>query len=166
MILENACYIAYIKRDFNHFGLHKKDTLYKVMFTPQDNTLLATKVIELLPYEMCNFNILYPMVLAGKKYNSNDELDPNKLDFNVLKTLLKSRAIKFSLKEDIKKLPEDNIVKMCKIYKSVGLTFKELSDEFGIDFEIVKEKFDLKQGATKKTIKKENIPQIFELIGE
>lgn len=166
MILDNACYIAYIKRDFNHFGLHKKNTLYKVMFTPQDNTLLNTKVIELLPYNMCKFTIAYPMVLAGKQYKPNDELDPNKLEFNLIKTLLKSKAIKFSLKDEFKNLPEDEIVKNAKLGKYIGLTFKEFSDDFNIDFEIIKEKFDLKQGAIKKTIKQENIPQIFELLGE
>lgn len=166
MILNNACYIAYVKKDFNHFGLYKKDTLYKVRFTPQDNTLLNSNTIELLPFEMCDFNIVRQIVLAGKNYNPNDKLDASKIDFNTLKTLLKTNLIKFSIKKEFENMSEEKIVKLAKLYKYVGLTFKSFSDDFNIDFEIVKEKFELKQGSIKKTIKKENIQQIFELIGE
>lgn len=164
MNLENACYIAYVIREFRNFGLFKENDLYKVMFTPQDNTLIRNNTIMLLPYNMCKFITLHNCTLNGKYIEANAEINPKDFTFEVLKVLLKTNILKFSLKEEFKNLEEKEIVKTAKLYNCEGKTFKEVSALFNLDFKVLKEAFKLQQGGQNKKIKIEDLETLKTLI--
>ena len=49
------CLPAYATREFRNYGLYRAGSLYKFMFTKEDNVLLSTGAIKLLPFNMCKF---------------------------------------------------------------------------------------------------------------
>lgn len=164
MNLENANYIAYVKREFRNFGLFKENTLYKVMFTPQDNILIRNNTIVPLPFDMCKFTTLHKCLLNGKEYNAEVEINPEDFGFDTLKILIKTNVVKFSLRDELKELKENEIVKLAKLYNCEDKTFKEISEIYNIDYKILKETFDLKQGGQNKKIKKEELEKLKTLV--
>lgn len=151
------CLPAYAVREFRNYGLYRKGSLYKFMFTKEDNVLLSTGAIKLLPFSMCKFYVSRGAILNGKKYLANDIINPEEFEEKVLKILVKTNVVKCEIKEELLILPEEEIVKQAKLYECVGLTFKQASTVLGLDFEVVKTKFELKQGATKKKVTVEDL---------
>lgn len=70
------------------------------------------------------------------------------------------------LKEEYAKLDEEDLFKQVHLNELVGMTFKKASELLGLDFEAVKEKFELKHGASNKKVKAEDVKLFSELIGE
>lgn len=154
MINTNAtnCLPAYAVREFRNYGLYRAGSLYKFMFTREDNALLSTGAIKLLPFCMCKFYVSRGAILNGKKYEANDIVNPEEFEEKILKILVKTNIIKCELNEDLKDLPEEEIVQKAKLYECVGKTFKQASELLNLDFEVVKEKFELKQGSNRKKV--------------
>lgn len=161
-----ACLPAYTTREVRNYGRFEANSLYKFLFTREDNLLLSTGAIKLLPFSMLYFYASHNIQLCGEKYNTGDTLDISKIDENTLKTLVKTNVIKFDFIDKIKNLSDEEIVKLAKTYDLVGKTFKQTSDELGIDFDTIKNKFGLKQGGAKKLVKPEDIEKFIELLGE
>lgn len=151
------CLPAYAVREFRNYGLYRAGSLYKFMFTREDNVLLSTGAIKLLPFSMCKFHVSRGAILNGKKYLANEAINPEEFEEKVLKILVKTNIVKCELKEEILALPEEEIVKQAQLYECVGKTFKQASTILGLNFEVVKEKFELKQGATKKKVTSEDL---------
>lgn len=144
---------AYVVNDIVSMGtIYKKDDLYSCRFIRQDNLFLQTGAIKLLPFNMSNFNTNYQVILNGKKYDADEEVNPYEFEFHVLKTLVKNNIVKCTFKEEYTKLDSKKVIELSKTYDLVGKTFKEVSEILNIPFETLKEKFDLKQGGHKKKI--------------
>jgi len=154
---------AYTTRSFRNFGLHNENSLYKFMFTKEDRALLNTGAIKLIPQEMCKYSVSNEVVLNGKKYYSNDIVNPQEFDEGTLMVLLKTNVIKTELKEDFINKEDLDIVKTAKLYDCVGLTFKKASEFLNIDFDVLKDKFELKQGGSNKKITKKDIETLLTL---
>ena len=154
---------AYTTRSFRNFGLHEKDCLYKYQFTKEDRALLNTGAIKLIPCEMCNYLVSNEVVLNGKKYYSNDIVNPQEFDEGTLMVLLKTGVLKTQMKEDFLTKSEKDIVKTANLYNCVGLTFKKASEFLNIDFEILKDKFELKQGGSNKKITQKDLELLLTL---
>lgn len=159
--------LAYTTRDVRNYGMFKANSLYKYLFTREDNMLLNTGAIKLLPYSMFKIYTSHDCMLNSKKYKSGDIINTKDFTDSVIRTLIKTNVIKCELIEELNNLKEDEIVKLAKIYECAGLTFNQVSNIFNIDFEILKEKFDLKQGGKQKKVTNEDIQKIKEiLLGE
>lgn len=156
--------IAYTTREFRNFGLYFPNQLYMFKFTKEDNMLLSTGAIKLLPYSMCNVFVNKPVVLNGKKYEANEEVNCADFEEKTLMVLLKTGVIKLELKEDFKELSEEEVVSLAKVYECIGKTFKKASEQLGLDFDMVKEKFELKQGSNAKKVTSEDVSKFNELI--
>lgn len=165
MISTKIVYLpAYTTREFRNYGLYKAGTFYKYLFTKEDNSLLATGAIKLIPFELCTLKTNHKVVLAGKQYNANEDVDYTKFDINVLKTLIKNNVINCCLKDEYKNKDINFIIKKSEILNLIGKTFQEVSEILDIDYEILKEKFELKQGGKKKKVNKADLDKINEII--
>ena len=58
----------------------------------------------------------------------------------------------------------EKLIKSAQLYDCVGETFKTVSTTLGLDFEKVKETFDLKQGANTKKVKATDITKLQKLL--
>lgn len=152
---------AYTTRDIVNFGLHKAGTIYKYKFTPQDRNLLINGAIKLIPTYMCKYTVTRDIILDGKKYLMNSDIVVNSFDEKVLDTLLKTGTITCEIKEEFK---DKDVIALAKIYGCIGKTFKKISQELNIDFDIIKEKFELKQGGANKKLLEKDIDLLKELI--
>lgn len=152
---------AYTTKEFRNFGTHEADTLYKYKFTPQDRNLLINGSIKLVPTQLCEYTVTRDIILDGKKCNNGIKIEVDKFDEKTLMTLLKTGTLKCALKEEYK---NGDILKLCKVYDCLGKTFKTVSTELNIDYEVLKEKFELKQGGTNKKVSKKDIELLKELI--
>lgn len=157
---------AYTTRDFRNFGLHKANTTYRFMFTIQDMALLNTGAIKLVPTSMCNYTVVKDVNLNGEKCYAGKEIDVTKFDEKTLFTLLKSSIIKCELKDEFKQLDDKKLTEVASLYEQVGKSFKSVATSLELDFEKIKEKFELKQGGANKKIKEEDISKLQELILE
>lgn len=165
MISTKIVYLpAYTTREFRNYGLYKAGSFYKYLFTKEDNSLLATGAIKLIPFELCTLKTNHKVFLAGKQYNINEDVDCTKFDINVLKTLIKNNVINCSLKDEYKNKDINFIIKKSEVFSLIGKTFQEASEILNIDFNIIKEKFDLKQGGKKKKVTKTDLDKINEII--
>lgn len=158
---EIICVPAYTTKEVRSFGTHEANTLYKYKFTPQDRNLLINGSIKLVPIQLCQYIITRDIILDGKKYTNGLEVNVENFEEKVLMTLLKTGTLKCSIKEEYQ---NSDIIKLCKIYDCLGKTFKTVSTELDIDFEILKEKFELKQGSSNKKVSKKDIDLLKELI--
>jgi hypothetical protein len=100
----------------------------------------------------------------GKEYEGGSTITPDMFDEKSLDVFLRTGLITCELKKEFAELDIEDLFKYIKLNEVVGSTFKKASELLGIDFEIVKEKFELKQGATNKKVKKEDIKLFKELI--
>ncbi len=157
---------AYTTRDFRNFGLHKANSLYKFMFTIQDIALLNTGAVKLFPTSMCKYTSIKDVNLNSKKYCANEEIDIKEFDEKTLFTLLKASVLKCELKEEFAQLDENKLIQLVNLYDCVGKTFKTTSTSLNLDFEKIKEKFELKQGGASKKVKFEDITKLQELLLE
>ena len=83
---------------------------------------------------------------------------------SVLKVLIKTNVLKCELSEDFADKDEEFIVKEAQLSDCIGKTFKQASESLGLDFAVVKEKFELKKGATQAKVKQEHLEAIKELL--
>lgn len=164
IFLDGRCLPAYTTREFRNYGLHKAGALYKFLFTREDNILLNTGAIKLLPYSMCKFTTTHDVILNSKQYHSDDEINPFDFEDNTLKVLIKTNVIRCEFSEQFADKDEDFIMSQVKVLECVGKTFKQASQDLGLDFEVVKEKFELKKGATQAKVRIEHIESIKELL--
>lgn len=155
---------AYTTREIRNYGFFKANSLYKYLFTPEDKLLIETGAIKLFPLSMCDFFVTNDVTFSDKKYKTGEQIDVANFDDNTLKVLLKTKVLKCQLKEEFNSLSEDEIIIEAKLYDYIGKTFKELAESLSLDFSFVKEKFELKQGASKKKIAEGNLPLIKELL--
>lgn len=153
---------AYTNREFVNFGLHKANELYDYKFTPNDRGLLNSGAISLIPFEMCDFIVEHDTVLGNEKRHAGDKIDYKIFDENTLFTLIRTCVIKCTLKKEFNN--KEKTIKTAKLYSAVGKTFKELSEELDIDFDVIKEEFGLKQNASKKKVTEKDIEKISELL--
>lgn len=161
---------AYTTKEIVNFGvIYPKHTLYQCRFIRHDNLFLQTGVIKLLPLELSNFYTNYPVVLNAKTYKANAKVNPKDFDFNVLKTLLKTKVLKCELKEEIDEEKLNSIIQNdeqeSENKEYVGKTFKQMSEILNIPYKTLKEAFGLKQGGQNKKVKKEDLEKFKELIG-
>lgn len=164
IFLDGRCLPAYTTREFRNYGLHKAGTLYKFLFTREDNILLSTGAIKFLPYYMCKFIATHDVILNGKQCQNGDIVNPLDFEESVLKVLVKTNVLKCELSEEFADKDEEFIVKEAKLSDCIGKTFKQASESLGLDFAVVKEKFELKKGATQTKVKKEHLEAIKELL--
>ena len=66
--------------------------------------------------------------------------------------------------DDYVDIVEEDIVKEAKIYECIGKTFKQSSEILGLDFSLVKDKFELKKGSNQAKVKQEHIESIKEIL--
>lgn len=156
---------AYTTREVRNYGLFKAGSLYKYLFTREDNLLLNSGAIELFPFDMCKLYTSNTTNLDGKEYEAGSLIDYTKFDDNTLKVLIKTNVIKCELKEEFKDKEITEIIKLAQLYNCVGDTFKNVSNKLELDFDTVKEKFELKQGGQNKKVKSEDIITLQELLG-
>ena len=164
IFLDGRCLPAYTTREFRNYGLHKAGTLYKFLFTREDNILLSTGAIKILPYYMCKFIATHDVVLNGKQCHVGDIINPSDFEESVLKVLIKTNVLKCELSEDFADKDEEFIVKEAQLSDCIGKTFKQASESLGLDFAVVKEKFELKKGSTQTKVKQEHLEAIKELL--
>ena len=157
IFLDGRCLPAYTIREFRNYGLHKAGTLYKFLFTREDNILLSTGAIKFLPHYMCKFIVTHDVILNGKQCHAGYVIDPKEFDENTLKVLVKTNVLKCELSEDFADKDEEFIVKEAQLSDCIGKTL-------GLDFGVVKEKFELKKGATQAKVKQEHLEVIKELL--
>lgn len=155
---------AYTTREFRNFGVHKANELYDYKFTIQDLALLNSGAIKLFPREMCDFIAVEPSVLQGVKYNAGEKVDVKNFDDKTLKTILKTHVLQQVFKTDFKNFDNTQLIKAAQLYDCVGETFKTVSTTLGLDFEKIKETFDLKQGANTKKVKASDVTKLQELL--
>lgn len=155
---------AYTTREVRNFGFFKANSLYKYLFTPEDKMLVETGAIKLFPLSMCNFYATSDVAFTDKKYKIGEQIDIINFDENTLKILLKTKVIKCELRDEFKNLSDEDIITQAKLYSYVGKTFKDVSNDLSLEFSIIKEKFDLKQGGAKKKVSEENLSLIKELL--
>ena len=153
---------AYTNRDFINFGLHKANTLYDYKFTSNDRMLLDSGAISLIPLQMYDLTIAHDSVLNGEKRVAGEKIDYKIFEKEVLMTLIRTGIIKCTIKDEYDS--EEKIIKTAKILNYAGKTFKQLSEDFNIDFSKIKEKFELKQNATRKKITENDIENILDLL--
>lgn len=156
----------YTTREFRNLGLYKENQLYNFMFTPSDNALYRSGAVKKFPNNMYRFYLTRPTVLNNKQYEVNEDIKPTLFDEKTLDVLLRTGVVICELKEEFANLSTDDLFKQVKINELVGTTFKKASELLNIDFEVIKEKFDLKKGASNKKIKAEDINALIELITE
>lgn len=153
---------AYTNREVRNYGLHNANSLYKYMFTREDNILIETGAISLFPFSMFKFYTYKPVNLNGVMYEANAEINPKDFDENTLRVLVKTKVLMLDFIEDLKSLNVEELIKQAKVYTCEGLTFKQLSETLNIDFAIIKEKFELKQGGNKKKVTSQDIAKLKE----
>lgn len=164
IFLDGRCLPAYTTREFRNYGLHKAGTLYKFLFTREDNILLSTGAIKFLPYHMCKFTTTHDVILNGNQCHAGDIINPSDFEESVLKVLVKTNVLKCELSENFVDKDEEFIVKEAQLSDCIGKTFKQASESLGLDFAVVKEKFELKKGATQAKVKNEHLEAIKELL--
>ena len=164
IFLDGRCLPAYTTREVRNYGLHKAGTLYKFLFTREDNLLLDTGAIKLLPYNMCKFYTTHDVLLNSKQCHAGDVIDPKEFDENTLKVLVKTNVVRCELNKELANKNEEDIVKEAKIYECIGKTFKQSSEILGLDFSLVKDKFELKKGSNQAKVKQEHIESIKEIL--
>ena len=164
IFLDGRCLPAYTTREFRNYGLHKAGTLYKFLFTREDNILLSTGAIKFLPYHMCKFITTHDVILNGNQCHAGDIINPSDFEESVLKVLVKTNVLKCELSENFVDKDEEFIVKEAQLSDCIGKTFKQASESLGLDFAVVKEKFELKKGATQAKVKNEHLEAIKELL--
>ena len=86
------------------------------------------------------------------------------IDDKTLQTLLKMNVVRQEFKPVFKDLEVEKLIKSAQLYDCVGETFKTVSTTLGLDFEKVKETFDLKQGANTKKVKATDITKLQKLL--
>ena len=153
---------AYTNREVRNFGLYTTNSLYKYMFTREDNILIETGAISLFPLSMFKFYTCKPVNLNGIMYEANAEINAKDFDENTLKVLIKTKVLALDFIEDLKTLTTEELIKQAKVYTCEGLTFKQLAETLNIDFSIIKEKFELKQGGNKKKVTSQDIIKLKE----
>ena len=153
---------AYTNREFVNFGLHKANELYDYKFTPNDRMLLDSGAISMVPLQMYDLRVAHDCVLNSKKRLANEEIGYKEFEDEVLMTLIRTGVIICNIKQEYDN--EEKIIKTAKTFNYVGKTFKQLAEDLEIDFSEIKDKFGLKQNATKKKITEENIEGILELL--
>lgn len=156
--------LAYTTRDVRNYGMFKANSLYKYLFTKEDNMLLNNGAIKLLPYSMYKIYASHDCVLNGKKYAIGDDINLKDFTDSVIKTLIKTNVIKCELIDSLKELDEEEIVELTKVYECIGQTFGQISISLNIDFDILKKEFDLKQGGKQKRITEQNIEKLKEIV--
>lgn len=154
----------YTTREFRNLGLFKANQIYNFLFTPSDNALYRSGAVKKFPDSMYKFTTNKATIINGKEYQQNSQVESSLFDEKTLDILVKTGVIICELKEEYAKLDTEDLFKQVKINEVIGLTFKKASEILGIDFEIVKEKFDIKKGATNKKVKAEDIDTFKELI--
>ena len=137
----------YTTREFRNLGLYKENQLYNFMFTPSDNALYRSGAVKKFPNNMYRFYLTRPTVLNNKQYEVNEDIESTLFDEKTLDVLLRTGVVICELKEEFANLSTDDLFKQVKINELVGTTFKKASELLNIDFEVIKEKFDLKKGA-------------------
>lgn len=155
---------AYTTREFRNFGVHKANELYDYRYMVQDLALLKSGAIKLFPREMCDYYTVNPAILQGAKYNADEKVDIKNIDDKTLQTLLKMNVVQQEFKPVFKDLEVEKLIKSAQLYDCVGETFKTVSTTLGLDFEKVKETFDLKQGANAKKVKATDITKLQKLL--
>lgn len=153
---------AYTNRDFVNFGLHRANTLYDYKFTSNDRMLLDSGAISLVPLQMYDLIIAHDSILNGEKKLAGEKINYKDFEIEVLMTLIKTGIVKCVIKENYD--TEEKIIKTAKVFNYAGKTFKQLAEDLEIDFSEIKEKFGLKQNATRKKVTEENIEGILELL--
>ena len=164
IFLDGRCLPAYTTREFRNYGLHKAGALYKFLFTREDNILLSTGAIKFLPHYMCKFIATHDVMLNGKQCHAGDVINPSDFEESVLKVLIKTNVLRCELSEDFADKDEEFIVKEAQLSDCIGKTFKQASESLGLDFAVVKEKFELKKGATQAKVKQEHLEVMKELL--
>ena len=153
---------AYTNRDFVNFGLHRANTLYNYKFTSNDRMLLDSGAISLVPLQMYDLIIAHDSILNGEKKLAGEKINYKDFETEVLMTLIRTGIVQCVIKEDYD--TEAKIIKTAKAFNYAGKTFKQLAEDLEIDFSEIKEKFGLKQNATRKKVTEENIEGILELL--
>lgn len=156
--------LAYATREFRNLGLYKENSLYKYLFTKEDNMLLNNGTIKLLPYSMFKIYVSHDCILNGKQYKSGDEINTKDFTDSVIRTLIKTNVIKCELIDSLKELKDEEIINLAKIYECVGQTFGQTSTLLNIDFDVLKEKFELKQNGKQKRVTEQDINKIKEIV--
>jgi len=153
---------AYTNRDFVNYGFHKANKLYEYKFTSNDRMLLDSGAISMIPLQMYDLKVAHDCILNGEKRLANEEINYKEFEDKTLMTLIRTGIIVCNIKQEYDN--EEKIIKTAKTFNYVGKTFKQLADDLEIDFSEIKDKFGLKQNATKKKITEENIEGILELL--
>lgn len=151
-------------REVRNYGVFKKHCLYNYLFTKEENRLIETGALEFLPISMYKFVAKNDTTFTDKAYKAGEKIDSSKYDFNVLKILIKNNIVKCSLKDEYCNLSEKEIVEKAIILNCVGKTFKEVSDNLELDFEVIKKEFSLKAGANKKKITLSDIEKLEKIV--
>lgn len=152
--------LAYATREFRNLGLYKENSLYKYLFTKEDNMLLNNGTIKLLPYSMFKIYVSHDCMLNGKQYKSGDEINTKDFTDSVIRTLIKTNVLKCELIDSLKESEDKDIIGLAKIYDCIGQTFNQASISLGLDYDILKKEFDLKQGGKQKRITEQDIDKL------
>ena len=80
--------------------------------------------------------------------------------------LMRTGVISCTLKPEFKDLSKEDLIKTAKLYNTVGLSIKEVADMFDIDIQEIRTILGLKNNATKKQIKEEDLEKLQVLFKE
>ena len=143
---------AYTNREFMNFGLHKKHELYSYKFTPNDRALLISGAISLFPRQFYEYKASHDTNLSGKKVKANEILDYKNFEDNTLNMLMRTGVISCTLKPEFKDLSKEDLIKTAKLYNT--------------DIQEIRTILGLKNNATKKQIKEEDLEKLQVLFKE
>lgn len=155
--IKDSSILGYVTRDVRNYGLHKKGELYNYRFTREDNILLNSGAIKLFPLDFYKFTSNVNAILGGEKHIVGQELDKSKFDDEVLKMLIRTHMVKIEMKDEYKNIEVEDLIANVQTNSYIGKTFKQVAEEKGIEFEIIKEAFGLKQGGAKKKVTEKDL---------
>lgn len=174
----NAEVIGYpvlVNRDFTYCGLHKKGDIIKYNFSPAHRKLKESGAISdfeenLYEYKYINGN---SYTINGKKYKIGDIVDIAGLSDREIEVFIKQKIISKDLKEKQDYTPRfslsannqntDIIQTDVSDVKNdiMGLTFKQLCDEYQLDVESFCEKLNIKKnGLHLRKVTEKNIDDV------
>lgn len=169
-------YPVLVNREFVYFGLHKEGDVIQYNFSPAHRRLIETGAIsEFEPEKYIHTCVRRDgCTIAGKKYEYNQEVDITGLTPRDIEVFIKQKFIHRDLKDEFKPVVEQKqviaektiIPDVSEIKDDImGITFKQLCEEYKLDVEDFCKKLDIKKvGLHLRKVNEENIESVLAVL--
>ena len=170
-------YPVLVNREFVYCGLHKEGDIIKYNFSPAHRRLMETGAISEFEQEKYEHKCVRRegITIAGKKYEYGEKVDITSLDVKEIEVFIKQRFILRDLKEEFKPTvikktqidaPKSIIPDVSEIKDDImGITFKQLCEEYKLDVEEFCKKLDIKKvGLHLRKVNEENIESVLAVL--